>query len=139
MAKANSKDPRTIRYNPSKRGNEMGANEAEKGLPSEQTRGRYRMDLVGWSERDGRYRRIPGFSYSDSIESLVEMLRHPRKIGGFDRAVIYLLNADGSASVVENIHSVMGNLYFRGGVEFAHPTIDGDAAEPLKKKHAKKK
>ena len=117
----------------------MGTNEAEKRLPSEQARGRYRMDLVGWSERDGRYRRIPGFSYSDSIESLVELLRHPRKIGGFDRAVIYLLRSDGSASVVENIHSVMGKLYCRGRVEFTRPTTDGDAAEPLKKKRAKKK
>lgn len=117
----------------------MGTNEAEKNLPSEQTKGRYKMDLIGWSERDGRYRRIPGFAYSDSIEELVERLRHPKKIGGFDRAVIYLLRADRSASVVENIHSVMGNIYCHGRVEFACPTTDSSAAEPLQKKQAKKK
>jgi hypothetical protein len=100
---------------------------------------KFRLDAIRWNPKNGHYQRVVGLRYSDDVDELVEFCRHPKKNGGFDRCVVYLVGADGSEKIVESVHSVMGRLYCHGRTEFTYPTADGGAAEPLKKKHAKKK
>jgi hypothetical protein len=95
---------------------------------------KFRLDAIRWSPKDGHYQRAVGLRYSDDVDELVEFCRHPKKNGGFDRAVVYLLGADGSERIVENVHSVMGRLYCRGRVDFVEP-VAGE--EPMARKKRK--
>ncbi len=96
---------------------------------------RYRMDAIRWNPQNGKHERIVGFAWGDSADDLIELVRHPKKIGGFDRAVVYLVGADGSEKIVENVHSAMGRLYCRGRVDFVAP-VAGE--EPKTRKKRKK-
>jgi hypothetical protein len=51
---------------------------------------KFRLDAIRWSPKDGHYQRVVGLRYSDDVDELVEFCRHPKKNGGFDRAVVYL-------------------------------------------------
>lgn len=109
--------------------------ECEKGLTAQalETKPKYRLDAIRWSRKDGRYQKIMGLKYSDDVDELVDFCRHPKKNGGFDRAVIYLVGEDGGEKIVETVHSVMGRLYCHGGVESIDPISEGPKAKKKRK------
>jgi hypothetical protein len=94
---------------------------------------KFRLDAIRWSRKDGRYQKIMGLKYSDDVDELVDFCRHPKKNGGFDRAVIYLVGEDGGEKIVETVHSVMGRLYCHGGVESIDPIPEDPKAKKKRK------
>jgi hypothetical protein len=106
---------------------------------AERPKGRYRMDVIRWDPDAGKHERITGFAWGDDIDALVETTRHPKKNGGFDRAMIYLIGENGSEKIVENVHSVMGRLYCHGRTEFTYPTIAPRSVTQKSKKTKKEK
>jgi hypothetical protein len=101
---------------------------------AQQPKGRYRMDAIRWNPKNGKRERIAGFAWGDSVDDLVELVRHPKKNGGFDRGVVYLVGADDSEKIVENVHAVMGRLYCRGRVDFVEPAAGEEPRARKKRK-----
>jgi hypothetical protein len=113
--------------------NEGKEDEKRQAVQALETEPKYRLDAIRWSPKDGHYQRAVGLRYSDDVDELVEFCRHPKKNGGFDRAVVYLIGADGSEKIVETVHSVMGRLYCHGGVESIDPIPEDPKAKKKRK------